>query len=173
MAVRLPARQVNGELMHLEVTAEMTGKELKQQIKEGQLWDEVTHQTTVVEIVVGDRLLDNDEVVDAGQVADAVVTVVFKPNIARCSKKGEFASFGSDLDLDHPFVVEIPDHETQIGEHAFVDCNMLTKVVIPNSVTHIGGNAFDACSRLADLTIPNSVTHIGDKAFRSCRSLAI
>ena len=145
MTMMISALRVNGKELYLQVTPETTARELKQQImiKEGQLWDVVTRQTTVVEIVVGGRVLDNDEVVDAGQAADALVTVVFKPNIARCSKKGELASFGSDVDLDHPFVVEIPGHETEISRQAFLACKMLAKLVIPNSVTHIGENAFD------------------------------
>ena len=34
--------QVNGDVIYLEVTPEMTGRELKQQVKEGKLWDKAT-----------------------------------------------------------------------------------------------------------------------------------
>ena len=53
MAKRFSALWPSGEVMFIEVTPETTGRELKQQIKEGQHRDELTHSTTSVEIIVG------------------------------------------------------------------------------------------------------------------------
>ena len=138
---------VNGETMGLEVTPEMRGWQLKQQIKEmaGRTWDEVTRSTTVVEVVVGDRLLGNDEKVAEGlasESSDTILSVVFKPNIARCSEKSAIASFRSESNLGLLFMVDIPHDETQIAERAFEDCKELAKLTIPDSVTRVGDGAF-------------------------------
>lgn len=172
MAMRLSALQVNGEMLDIEVTAEMTGRDLKQQIKEIQHSDEVTRMTTGVEIVVGDLLLNNDEqVAKAGCTADLVVNVVFKTNLVRCSKKQDVASLGSHIDPDLVLAVEIPEGDNQISERAFAACERLAKLTVPNSVTRIGSYAFAHCSSLASLTLPNSVTHIGNYAFCNCSAL--
>ena len=79
MTTKISALQPSGEVMVLEVTPEMTGKELKQQIKERKPWDELTRSTTGVEVIVGDnQLLDSD--VDVGIAEDTVVSLVFKSN---------------------------------------------------------------------------------------------
>ena len=166
--------QPSGETIVLDVTPELRGRELKQQIKSRQPWDELTGRTTSVEIIVGDdQLLANDvKVLDAGIAADTVVSVVFKPNKVICSNKAAIASLGGIVDSELLLVVEIPNGETHILEDAFRKCETLAKLTIPNSVTHIGDSAFAACSSLVELTIPNSVTYIGDGAFRDCTSLA-
>ena len=89
MALRLSLLQVNGEMLDLEVMPGTTGRELKQKIRdERQLtWDEVTCRTTIIEILVGDRLLRNDEpVADVG-----LMSVIFKPNTVTCSSVSELA----------------------------------------------------------------------------------
>ena len=120
--MRLSAQQVNGEMLSLEVTPEMGGRELKQQIKEmaGRTWDEATRSTTVVEIVVGDRLLGNDETVaDAGLAADAAMSVVFKTNAVRCCDLNGLISLLDEIDTELLLVVEIPNHETRIANRGF------------------------------------------------------
>ena len=168
--MRLSALQINGEVISLEVRPEMTGRELKQQIKEVHLLDEVARTFTGVDIVVGDRLLGNDETVaDAGLTTDDVVSMAFKQNMVKGCNKDAIASFCSDFDSNvrHVWlVVELPGHETQLSACAFRLCNQLAKVTIPDSVTHIGRSAFAHCSSLASLTLPNSVTHIGNCAFK-------
>ena len=52
MAMRVSFQQPSGEVMVLEVTPEMTGWALKQQIKLRQPWDELTRGTTSAEIVL-------------------------------------------------------------------------------------------------------------------------
>ena len=174
MAKRISAVQPSGEILVLEVTPEATGKELKQQIKNRKFWDELTRNTTGVEIIVRDnQLLANDaEVYEAGIAEDPVVSIVFKPNVVICSNKKQIASLGGILDPDLLLVVEIPNDETQINESAFEGCDTLAKLTIPDSVTHIGNDAFRDCTSLANLTIPDSVTHIGNGAFQGCSSLA-
>ena len=68
--------------------------------------------------------------------------------------------------------ITIPDDVTSIGESAFSGCSRLIKVTIGNSVTSIGKSAFSGCSRLTKVTIGNSVTEIGYSAFSGCKSLA-
>ena len=175
MATKISALQPSGQTLVLEVTPETTGRELKQQIKQGQPWDELTRSTTSVEVIVGDNhLLANDaKVLDAGIAEDdSVVSVVFKPNKMICSNKDAIDALKGIVDSELLFVVEIPHGETEICESAFADCSVLASLIIPDSVTHIENDAFRDCSSLVNLTIPNSVTHIGDYAFLGCRSLA-
>ena len=171
---RISALQPSGDVMVLEVTPEMTGKELKQQIKERKPWDELTRRTTGVEVILGDsHLLASDAtVLEAGIAEDTVVSVVFKPNKVICSNKDAIASLGGIVDSELLLVVEIPDDDTQIHDKSFEGCRTLAKVTIPDTVTHIGNSAFAWCGSLVDLTISDSVTHIGDGAFRDCSSLA-
>ena len=172
--MRISALLVNGEPICLEVAPETTGRELKQQIKERQLTrDEDTRRTTGVEIVLGERLMGNDETVaDVGVTAGGVVSVLFKSNRIRCSNTDEIDSRSSEIAPEVLLVVELPSHETRIADRAFEDCKQVAKLIIPDPVTHIGENAFCGCSSLKNLTIPGSVTHIGDGAFYNCSSLA-
>ena len=170
---RISALQPSGDVMVLEVTPEMTGKELKQQIKERKPWDELTRRTTGVEVILGDsHLLASDAtVLEAGIAEDTVVSVVFKPNKVICSNKDAIASLGGIVDSELLLVVEIPDDDTQIHDKAFEGCRTLAKVTIPDTVTHIWNSAFADCSSLASFIIPDSVTHIGNDAFARCGSL--
>ena len=61
---------------------------------------------------------------------------------------------------------------TEISEHAFYNCHMLTSITIPDSITSIGTSAFYGCSNITSITIPNGVTSIGGyQAFYKCSSL--
>lgn len=60
---------------------------------------------------------------------------------------------------------------TNIGLHAFYNCDNLLSITIPNSVTEIGYGAFSYCTSLSSVNIPNSVTSIDDDAFNNCISL--
>lgn len=168
--------ELNGEMFSLEVDPEMTGWELKLQLKDRQVWeDEITRKTTRVEIVLGDsELLENDETVAGAWAdrADSLATVVLKENRVICSNKDAFAEFGSQIDLGSFMVVEIPKNLTEIIPSAFHKCCNLAKLVIADSVTHIGAGAFEGCSALVGVTVPNSVTQIGDRAFANCSSLS-
>ena len=175
MAMEVSFRQLNGEAMVLEVMPDITGRELKERIKDRQLWDdELTRKTTRVDILAGpSRLLTNDETAaDAGLTPESDVIVILRQNAVTCSHKGEFDQFGEEFDLESLFVVEIPSGATEIVPDAFIGCTTLASVTIPDSVTQIGMSAFARCRSMASVTIPNSVTQIGTSAFAGCSSLA-
>ena len=52
----------------------------------------------------------------------------------------------------------IPNSVDTIGENAFRDCAILTKVTIPNSVASIGNNAFMDCSSLSSIDVEENNT---------------
>ena len=170
---RISVLQASGEVIVLEVTAETTGCELKQQIKDMQPWDELTRKTTVVEIILEDNtLLANDaKVLDAGIAGVSAVSVVFKPNLFISSNQKALRSRGSVIDRELLLVVEVPSGQTQICTYAFTGCDTIAKLTIPDSVTDIGDFAFHGCRSLANLTIPDSVIHIGVGAFADCHAL--
>ena len=61
--------------------------------------------------------------------------------------------------------VIIGDSVTEISNHAFSECSLLTSVTIGINVNIIGGGAFYKCSELTNVNIPGSVTLIGSHAF--------
>ena len=119
--MRVSFLQPSGEVIVLEVTPEMTGWALKQQIKLRQPWDELTRGTTSAEIVLEDnQLLANAAtVLDAGIAEDTALSIVFKPNVVICSSKDAIASLGGIIDSELLLVVEIPSDETQVHGRAF------------------------------------------------------
>lgn len=68
--------------------------------------------------------------------------------------------------------IEIPDNVTNIGNHAFDGCSLLTSVIISNETTNIGDYAFRHCKSLLSIGIPSGVTVVGYHAFQGCVSLA-
>lgn len=60
---------------------------------------------------------------------------------------------------------------TNIGDHAFVDCESLKNVKISDTVTSIGFVAFERCGSLENIVLPDSVASIDRMAFRECSSL--
>ena len=58
-----------------------------------------------------------------------------------------------------------------IGDNAFEDCSILTKINIPSSVKTIGAEAFIYCAALTEIVIPSSVETIGDSAFEFCSGI--
>ena len=48
----------------------------------------------------------------------------------------------------------LPNKVTTIGQYAFQNLALITKVVVPDSVTSIGLGAFKGCNAIEDLTIP-------------------
>lgn len=67
--------------------------------------------------------------------------------------------------------VTIPDSIIKISDFAFGSCDVLTNITIPNSVIDIGYCAFYRCKSLTDIKIPESVKSIGISAFDRCTSL--
>ena len=169
--MRILLEQLNRETFELEVTGEMTMRDVKMQIKRVHKWeDEMSRNTTLVEVILGDKKVTNEETVDElGICEGSKVSLVFRKNKVKRSDKG---GLGPDLDPEALVIVEIPDSETEIKALAFSDCRQVAKVIIPSSVTQIGGHAFRGCSSLKAIDIPDSATQIGDQAFSNCRSLA-
>ena len=158
--MRILVEQLNGETFELEVTAEMSMRAVKEQLKRMHTWeDELSRDTTVVEVILGDRKVMNEETVEELDLCDgSKVTVVFRTNVVQCCDK---SGFGLDLDPEALVIVEIPDSETETKALAFSDCRQVGKVIIPSSVTRIWDAAFNGCRFLVSVDIPDSVTRIG------------
>ena len=58
-----------------------------------------------------------------------------------------------------------------IGEFAFRDNTVITKVTFPKTLTSIEKFAFDGCTSIKSIIIPDNVTKIGSYAFSDCNSL--
>ena len=147
MSMQISVELLNGEMLDLEVTPETTMREVKRRIKETQTWeDDVSRDTTVVELIIGDKKVPNDETVEeVGLSEGSKLAAVFRLNMAQCSSS---SGFGPDLDPEALVAVEIPDSETEIGSDAFFCCERVARVVIPSSVTNIRSYAFSGCSSL-------------------------
>ncbi len=86
---------------------------------------------------------------------------------------GNYAVSGYDGDSDEVWIPSDWNGQpvTAIGDRAFENCRILTRVTIRSSVTSIGKYAFNNCSGLTNVAISNSVTIIGEEAFRNCGGL--
>lgn len=58
-----------------------------------------------------------------------------------------------------------------IGNNAFSDRSVMTRVVIPSTVTSIGQNAFRGCRALTDIDLPAGLTSLGSSVFSGCQAL--
>ena len=96
LSMRISVEQLNGKTLVLEVTPEMRMREVKQQIKDMHEWeDELSRDTTVVEVIFDNKKLGNDETVaQVGLSADSVLTGLFRQNIARYTNKRGFGPGG-------------------------------------------------------------------------------
>ena len=170
MSMRISVEQLNGETLVLEVTPEMRMREVKQQIKDMQTWeDELSRATTFVEMIFGNKKLGNDETVaEVGLCADSMVSALLRQNVVRCSDKD---GFGPDIDPETLVIVEIPDSEIEVRPSAFALCRHVAKVIIPSSVRCICYSAFHRCCALRIVSIPDSATQIEDLAFKGCTLL--
>lgn len=77
---------------------------------------------------------------------------------------------GAFISCDVLAQITIPSGFTKIPQYAFTLCTSLKQVVLPDTVTEIGNYAFMGCSSLADINLDNVVT-VGTQAFYSCTSL--
>ena len=48
----------------------------------------------------------------------------------------------------------VPENTVTIGEYAFQNLGLITKVVVPDAVTSIGLGAFKGCNEIKDITLP-------------------
>lgn len=58
-----------------------------------------------------------------------------------------------------------------IGEYAFSNCKSLTHIILPQSINTIAEGAFDGCEMLNNIILPNNLITITKNSFRSCKSL--
>lgn len=65
----------------------------------------------------------------------------------------------------------MPDTVNQIGECAFKNCEVLSKITIPSGITKLSKEIFCGCKSLATIDIPDSVTEIEEMAFKDCELL--
>ncbi len=80
---------------------------------------------------------------------------------------GDFAFIGCEILTN----VTMSDGVAEFGDAAFGDCEKLVNLTIPSSLASIGNSAFYNCTSLTNLTLPSSVTSIGGDAFYNCASL--
>lgn len=57
---------------------------------------------------------------------------------------------------------------TRIGDGAFANNNIITKITIPEGVLSIGASAFASCMNLRYIKLADSITSIGNGAFYGC-----
>ena len=67
--------------------------------------------------------------------------------------------------------IVLPSTVTEIGEHAFCNCNTLKEVVLNEGLKRIGSNTFEECTALESITIPSTLTYINRDAFKGCSNL--
>lgn len=61
--------------------------------------------------------------------------------------------------------VELPDGITAIGNFAFVDYSLITRLTVPGSVTAIGRSAFADCDKLTEIDLGAGIASLGNRAF--------
>ena len=66
--------------------------------------------------------------------------------------------------------VNWPSDLTTISPWTFTSCGF-TSFTIPETVTEIGDHAFNNCNGLTEIIIPTSVTEIGESAFLGCNNV--
>lgn len=69
--------------------------------------------------------------------------------------------------------VEVPDGVTSIGNFAFANYGLLTRLTVPGSVTAIGRSAFADCDRLTEIDLGAAVASIGNRAFNGAPLVSI
>ncbi len=69
--------------------------------------------------------------------------------------------------------VKIPQNVTEIGSHAFRECDQLKKVVLPTGLKKIQGGAFFNCDQLSSIELPDGLEYIGAAAFGFCMNLKV
>jgi len=119
-----------------------------------------------------DFQIDWDKNVKDGIVIAKYIGTNSEVNIPPSIQNSPVTGIGDKAFFENKIItkVTIPNGVTSIGFGVFYGCISLTNVTIPNSVTSIGLSAFQK-SGITSITIPNSVTSIGSRAFMECTSL--
>ena len=113
MSRRILLEQLNGETFELEVAAEMTMTDVKEQVKRMHEWkDELSCDTTVVDLILGDKKVTEEETLkELGLCDGSKVTVVFRNNVVQCSDMSSLRDF-----LDPEAQQGQLLHETWVGQ---------------------------------------------------------
>ncbi|CAK9083656.1 unnamed protein product [Durusdinium trenchii] len=161
-------RQMSGSTNSFEATPDMSVRALKRQLRFSHpTLDDFSKRLTTLELIRGDRKLENDKTLEELQIEkEEVLDAVFSIAPVQCAKKDE-----SPCDLEDLRFVSIPSGVTEIEDNAFENCPFLISVLIPETVTEIGEAAFRDCICLERIEIPNTVTDIGEQAFANCLSM--
>ena len=86
---------------------------------------------------------------------------------------------GATITLEGDVTAHIPDGVTTIGNNAFMDNTVITKVIMPNSVLTVEdgyitwqtAGTFMGCEKLTDIVFSENLTKIASAMFSSCTGL--
>lgn len=80
-----------------------------------------------------------------------------------CSQLTEIKGVSGDADAW--------DNVTEIGNYAFKNCKVLTKITLPKKLQKIDSESFNGCEKLATVEYSNELTTIGSSAFAGTKAL--
>ena len=72
---------------------------------------------------------------------------------------------------DKAIEITIASTVTSIGYCSFYNCAALESITLHEGIKTISQSAFGSCSSLKEITVPNSVTFLGTYVFKNCTSL--
>ena len=109
------------------------------------------------------------ETAEAKGVCGADLTWYFQDGVLVIKGTGEMTDYTSDNkspwhELEIGWVI-IQEGVTSIGNKAFKDCYILSKIEMPETLEKIGNEAFWRCPELVSITLPASLSYIGGNAF--------
>lgn len=76
-----------------------------------------------------------------------------------------------DTHIDSNGEVVIPEGVEKIEAEAFMDNQLVKKVLMPNSIVEVAKNAFSGCTNLEDIKFSNNLKVIGADAFLDCKKI--
>ena len=98
-------------------------------------------------------------------------TIFYIPNsLKNIFILGGYIPFGAFYNCNTITNIKL-ESATEIGQHAFYNCKLLSDITIPEGVRKIGTRAFEGCEMISHIAIPNSITYIGFNAFANCNNL--
>ena len=180
---------LGGEVVTVYASSEMSVVEFKQLTLETLFEDEFTRRVTSLQLVLGERSLEDSKTLHEESVTtDAVLLAVLGTRMVECVRKEALDEVSGGVILKIPdgtsvifngafayctslVHVALPESVAEIRKGAFAGCSGLMRLDLGTSLTRIASEAFLGCASLLHLTIPESVTEIGGRAFWGCTSL--